>query len=55
MTWRDELMEAMGDPEKLREVAKRAREYWKPTAVPKFDYKSLQAGERQPGEDEEAA
>lgn len=53
MTWRDDLMEAMGDPEKLKEVAKRARDHWTPTEKPKFDYKTLQAEGRQPGEDDE--
>ncbi len=62
MTWREELMSSLHDPEKLREVAERARTRYVPKyPVPRLDHKMLAAegrvyeGEysREPGEDDE--
>ncbi len=52
MTWREELLSSLKDPEKLKEVSERARNRYQPIA-PKFDYKMLEAEGREPGEDDE--
>ncbi len=53
MTWRDDLMEAIAtkDPQKIKEVAQYARNRYEPIR-PVFDYKTVEAEGRQPGEDD---
>lgn len=54
MNWNQALMQALKNGN-LSEVAEQARNRYEPVAKPAFDYKSLQSGERQPGEDVEEA
>ena len=54
MNWNRALMDALKNGN-LSEVAAQARNRYQPVNPPAFDYKSRQAGEREPGEDEREA
>ena len=52
MSWNKELMEALKDPQQLKRISELARNRYQPIERPVFDYKSVEAEGRQPGDDE---